>query len=263
MVPATRRALLHGATGLLTALAGCSGLLGGSAEQTRTASSEGSAAGPASGSTTDPETLLLRVATDRPPVWLSEPNGEGDGRPTPRERDRWRDSIVVDDSARADRLSVVDRVDRDRVESFLAATEFATETVYVETGAVEECFRLDLCHVSWTPTEISTDYARRSRPYTERCAVDEWVTETRLIRIPDAIEAEDVDSYSSSVGTGVCDRRRSRGESAGGGGSRPGDERGTGTGTTTGSGPGTTTDTETGTTTGSGPGTTTDAGGGQ
>jgi hypothetical protein len=204
---------------------------------------------------TDPETLLLRAATDHPPVWMSEPNSEGDGRPTPRERDRWRDSIVVDDSARADRLSVVDRVDRERVESFLAATEFATETVYVETGAVEECFRLDLCHVSWTPTEVSTDYARRSRPYTERCAVDEWVTETRLIRIPDAIEAEDVDSYSSSVGTGVCDRRRRRGESAGGGGSRPGDERDSGTGTTT--------DTGAETTTGSGTGTTTDAGGGQ
>lgn len=37
MVPSTRRALLYGAAGLATGLAGCNGLLDGSAESTRTA----------------------------------------------------------------------------------------------------------------------------------------------------------------------------------------------------------------------------------
>ncbi|MEF8843531.1 MAG: hypothetical protein V5A62_18220 [Haloarculaceae archaeon] len=212
MVPPTRRALLHGAAGLATGLAGCSGLLDDSAESTRTVPRDGSNGGPASGSVTDPETLLLRVATGRPPIWLATSNSEDSGRPTASERDRWRDSIVVDDTPRADRLSVVDTADREQVELFFGATDFATETIYVEMGAVEECFRLDLCHVSWTPTEISTDYTRQSRPYTERCAVDEWVIEARLIRIPDALEADDVNSYSSSIGTGACDRRQGRAE---------------------------------------------------
>jgi hypothetical protein len=212
MVPPTRRALLHGAAGLTTALAGCSGLLDGSAESTRTAPRDGSDGGPESGSVTDPETLLLRVDTDRPPIWLAKSNDEADGRPTASERDRWRESIVIDDTTRADRLGVVESVDRERVESFLAATDFEVETVYIEMGAVEECFRLDLCHISWTPTEISTDYARRTRSYTERCEVDEFVVEARLIRIPDAVEADDVNGYSSSVGTGACDRRQGRAE---------------------------------------------------
>lgn len=216
MVPLTRRALLLGAAGLATGLAGCSGLLDGSAESTNTAPRDGSDGGSASGSVTDPEPLLLRVDTDGPPIWLAKPNGEADDRPTASERDRWRESIVVDAPARADRISVVDDADREQVESFFAATDFAAETVYVEMGAVKDCFRLELCHVSWTPTEISTDYSRESRSYTERCAVDEWVVEARLIRIPDAIEADDVNGYSSSVGTGTCNRRGERAEGDGG-----------------------------------------------
>jgi hypothetical protein len=179
MVPPTRRALLHGAAGLATGLAGCSGLFDGSAESTRTAPRDGSNGGPASGSVRDPETLLLRVATDRPPLWLAKSNSEDSGRPTASERDRWRDSIIVDDTDRADRLSIADTVDREQVESFLGATDFAVETVYVEMGAVEECFRLDLCHISWTPTEISTDYIRRSRSYTECSFKSEFVSPVR------------------------------------------------------------------------------------
>ena len=233
MVPPTRRALLHGAAGLTTALAGCSGLLDGSTESTRTAPRDSSGGGPASGSVTDPETLLLRVDTDRPPIWLTTSNSDSGGRPTASERDRWRESIVIDDTARANRLGVVDSVDRERIESFFAATDFTAETVYVEMGAVEECFRLHLCHISWTPTEISTDYTRRTRSYTARCAVDEWVIEARLIRIPDAIEADNVNGYSSSVGTGACDRRQARAEGASGADPASAGESNTRPGTTT------------------------------
>jgi hypothetical protein len=233
MVPPTRRALLHGAAGLTTALAGCSGLLDGSTESTRTAPRDGSGGGPGSGSVTDPETLLVRVDTDRPPIWLARPNSEAGGRPTASERDRWRESIVIDDTARADRLDVVENVDREQVESFLAATDFEVETVYVEMGAVEECFRLDLCHIGWTPTEISTDYTRRTRSYTERCAVDEWVIEARLIRIPDDVEADDVNTYSSSVGTGACDRGQGRAEGEAGAASASTSESNTRTETAT------------------------------
>jgi hypothetical protein len=160
--------------------------------------------------------LLLRVDADRPPVWLARPDSDVDGRPTASEREHWREHIVVDDSARAERLSVADTVDHDRVQSFAAATDFGTETVYVEIGSVAECFRLTLCQISWTPTAISTDYVRLSRPYTERCTANEHVVEARLIRIPDAIAADNVNSYSSSVGTGACDQRRGRTETESG-----------------------------------------------
>jgi len=238
MVPPTRRALLHGAAGLAAALAGCGGLLDGSAESTRTAPRDGRG-GSTSGSETNPESLPLRVDADRPPIWFAESSGGDAGRPTASDRDRWRDSFVVDDSGRAERVGVAESADRERVESFLAATDFEAETVYVETSQVEACFRLDLCRVGWTPTEISTDYARRSRSYTERCEVDEWVFEARLIRIPDALDADSVNGYSSSIGTGACDRRRGRAEGASGGGPGPASESGGRTeATATGSGGG-------------------------
>ncbi|WP_220132664.1 hypothetical protein [Halorhabdus salina] len=66
---------------------------------------------------TVPESLLLRVDTDRPPIWLDGSDGESDGRPTAIDPDNWRD-FIVDDSARADRVTVSDRVDSGQVESF-------------------------------------------------------------------------------------------------------------------------------------------------
>ncbi|SFP85005.1 hypothetical protein SAMN05216277_11041 [Halolamina pelagica] len=164
-----------------------------------------------SGSTTDPETHLVRVDTDRPPLWLVRSDDDGD-RPTASRRDGWRDSIIVDDADRAGRISVADSVDRDAVESFFAATEFDAEAVYVEMGEVRACFRLDLCHLGWSSTGISTDYTRESRPYTDHCEADAWVIEARLIRIPDPLDADEVTSYSSSIGTGVCDRQHAASE---------------------------------------------------
>lgn len=213
MVPLTRRTLLSGAVGLTTALAGCSGLQDGADGSTRTAPRDDGPDGPVSGSTTDPETHLVRVSTERPPIWLAEAD---DGQPTASQRTRWRDHIVVDDAARADRISVADAVASDQLESFLSATEFDAETVYIEMGEVRECFRLDLCQIGWSSTEISTDYSRRTRPYTAHCEVDESVIEARLIRIPDPLDADDVTSYSSSIGTGVCDRQHARADGEGG-----------------------------------------------
>ena len=235
MVPPTRRALLQGAAGLTVALTGCSSLTDDSTEPTPTASEDTVTDGPASGSVTDPDVLLLRMNTDRPPIWLGNPDSEGDGRPAPSERNRWRDSIIVDDSARAERINVADAVDSDPVESFLAETDFESETIFIEMGQVEECFRLELCQIRWTPTEISTDYARLTRSYTERCEVDEWLLEARLIRIPDALEEDNVNTYSSSIGGGSCDQRQARAEGESGSVSSAGEST-TRTGTATDSG---------------------------
>lgn len=203
MVSPTRRSLLRGAAASAAVFAGCGGRLGGSSEASGD-SRETTPTGPGSGSTTDPTTLAFRVDTNRPPIWLADPDG-ADGRPTANERDRGRELFVVDGPDRADRVGVADRVDDEQVRSFLDATAFDNETVLVERATIEECFELDLCRVSWSTNEISTDYARRVRPYTVRCEADARVVAVRLVRLPASLNADDVTGFSSSIGSGGCD----------------------------------------------------------
>jgi hypothetical protein len=219
MVPLTRRRLLHGAAGLAAGLAGCSGVeeLGGSTRTpSPTADRDGS--GTTATSTTDPETIRVRVADGRPPVWLADPE-RNDGRPTPGDRSRHLSAIVVDSRSRAERVELVDVPAAEDARSFIANTSFDRETVYVENHRVRDCFRLDLCRVSWGPSRVETDYARTVLPYNERCGADEWAAESWLIRIPTALSDEEVNSHSTSVGSGVCDRTAGPGRATGEGGS--------------------------------------------
>jgi len=234
-----RRESLALAAGTAASLAGCSGFASSSPETTRAspATERTAAAGPSSGTETDPGEILVRVDTDRQPIWLAD---EDDGRPTPRPDARHVVSVVVDSEARAGRLSVAPEVDGTRVASFLSATDFGDETVFLETIQVEECFRLELCRISWGPEKVSTDYTRRSRRWDEPCAVGERPFESRLIRIPDAISAADIGAGSTSIGTGACRRSGTRPEASGDGGSGPsmpddaGSDPPTGTSATTG-----------------------------
>ncbi|MEF8829743.1 MAG: hypothetical protein V5A49_11955 [Haloarcula sp.] len=220
MVPSTRRALLHGACGLATVLAGCSGMFEGSDESTRTASENDGSAAPGAGSESDPDAVVTRVDADRQPVWLG--NGS---RPTENRHSRGIESEVIDTAAKADRLAVAEDVDRSLIEPFLDGTDFDTETVYIQSVTVEECFRLTLCQISWTTNKISTDYGRVSRPYDELCAAGNTVYAIWVIRIPDTLDADDINSYSSSIGGHGCDDRRVGAEGEGGGGSAPSSDR--------------------------------------
>jgi hypothetical protein len=216
-----RRESLALAAGAAASLAGCSGFASsssGTASESPTAG-QPAADGPASGTAMAPEVILVRADTDRQPVWLADGDGEDDGRPTPRPDARHIDSVVVDSEARAGRLSVDPEADGARVASFLSETDFGDETVVVETIQVEECFRLELCRISWQPETLSTDYTRRSRHWDEPCAVDERVFESRLIRIPDALDADDVGARSTSIGTGACRPGGSGSRATGEGGS--------------------------------------------
>ena len=203
-----RRESLTLFAGVAATLAGCNGLAGSSSSSSDVAGNGERTVtdGPSSGTETDPEAHLVRVHSDGQPVWLSD--SDGDGPPTPRRRERHLDSIIVDTDARAERLSMANDVDAESAGAFLDATDFDSETVYIETIRVEECFRLDLCHISWQADEVSTDYSRRTRPYDERCGADKRVFETRLIRIPDPLNADSVRGYGSSTGTGACHRSR-------------------------------------------------------
>ncbi|MBX0346785.1 hypothetical protein [Haloarcula pellucida] len=206
MVPPTRRRVLHGAAGLASALAGCGGLLDGTGESSRTSPTATAGESDFAGSESDPENLAIRADTDRPPVWLADPDQADGGRPTESEHSYLRTNALVDSRERADRVAVADVPGADRVGAFLDATAFDSETVYVETHQVGECFRLELCSVSWRPDEVQTDYARVTRPYDEACRADRKVFAVRLVRIPAALDADSVNGFGSSIGSGSCDR---------------------------------------------------------
>lgn len=207
MVPPTRRRVLQAAAGLALALPGCNELLDGTAESTRTPTANGAvAAGPYSGSDTDPALVALRTDEERPPIWLADPD-EGDAdRPTPDDMHRLIGGTVIDTRARADRISIADGSAAERARTFLAETDFDSQTIYLDTNRVEACFTLELCRIAWQPNHVETDYGRVLRPYDERCEADEQVYEARLIRIPEPLDSDNVNRYSSSTGSGACDR---------------------------------------------------------
>lgn len=210
-----RRESLAALTGAAASLAGCSGFGSGSSESSPTPAADGEPTGdgPGHGSTGDPDTLLVRTGTERPPLWLTD--GDDDGRPAADERRHYHDSEVLDTVSRADSLTAVESVDASRVDDFLDATDFGTETLYLETTQVEACFELMLCRIAWGPRRVSTDYGRRTLPWDEPCEADERVFEARLIRIPDAISADDVNSHSSSIGGNPCGAGGPRAEGSG------------------------------------------------
>ena len=89
----------------------------------------------------------------------------------------------------------------------LPKSDFDTETVFLESVPVEECYRLQLCRIGWQSSEIRTDYTRVLRPYDEACAVDTTVYESRFVRLPTVLDADAVRSFQTSVsGSGHCTR---------------------------------------------------------
>jgi len=221
MVPSTRRALLHSACGLATMLAGCSGMFEGSDESRRTASENDDSSVPGAGTVSDPEAVVSRVDTDRRPVWLDD----GNGRPTESRHSRRLVSEIIDTASKADQITLAEDMDRSTIDPFLDETDFETETVYLQSAIVEECFRLTLCQISWTTDKISTDYGRVSRPYDELCTAGNKVYSVWFIRIPDTVNAEDVSSYSSSIGGSSCDGQRASAEGGSGSGTAPSSDR--------------------------------------
>jgi hypothetical protein len=215
MFPLTRRRLLYVATAITGGLAGCSRFTGGEASSTRSVSSDGAAV-PESDTVTDPPMVHRRAAV--PPIRLTDPDSDHTETPQRESSPRLNQYEVIDSQSRARRLTITDGMDGDELSSFVSATNFDSETLYLETQQVKECFRLQLCYVSWQSKKIQTDYTRTLRPYDESCTVDEHVFESRLVRLPVALDAESINSYGSSIsGSGRCNRSGSaRSEGASG-----------------------------------------------
>jgi hypothetical protein len=215
MVPLTRRRFLQGAVGLAAGLSGCNGVEGlNRSTQTSSPTVGHGDSDRSTDSTTTPETTRVRVADSRPPIWLTDPERD-DGRPTRGDDSRLLSSVIVDSQSRADRVEIVDVPAAEDARSFIASTSFDRETVYIQNHRVKDCFRLDLCHASWRSTTVETDYARLLLPYDERCAANDWAAESWLIRIPAALSENDVNGYSTSVGSAACDQTAGPGGATG------------------------------------------------
>ena len=214
MVPPTRRRLLQVAAATAGSLAGCSGLTGtGESTNSETA---GMRDDPDGNRETDPPAVVRRAATERPPIVLGSRETEtaDSERLSPRVRSNH---AVIDSRSEAERLNVAPGIDSEEVTAFVDETAFDEATLYLETRRVEACFRLQLCDVRWQPDEVDTSYVRQIRPWDEACEAEQYVTESRLVRIPAALDADEVHGYGSSVSSGgSCEDRRVVARSVGG-----------------------------------------------
>ena len=199
----SRRRLLRSTAALFgaSALAGC----GGSSSSTGTAR-VGPDADPPEDALTDPTHVSLRnpdkerIVRD-PESATDEPDADSAADGMPR-FDRWRHDLVVD-TDRADALTFADVDGVDEAERFLDETDFASESVYIEERTIEECYELQLCWIRWTESEIETDYARILRDADVACEADATDVVSNLIRIPAALNPDEIRSYGSSSG-GRC-----------------------------------------------------------
>ncbi|MFD1598535.1 hypothetical protein [Halobellus rarus] len=198
----TRRRLLQSVAAALSAsaLAGC----GGSGSTSGTAS-VGPDASPPEDALTDPTHVSLRNSELAPIV--EERDSETDASESDtagtRRFDDWQHDLVVD-AERAASLTFADVDGADEARALLEETDFESESVYVEGHVVPECYERRLCWVRWTDSEIETDYARILRDADVACEADADDFVTNLIRIPAALNPDDVRSYGSSGGSGPC-----------------------------------------------------------
>lgn len=205
MIPFTRRRLLRGAAAaLLAGAAGCNGEDGRSVTGTP---GEGRFDG------TVPEHYSLRNAENEPPLRLdpSTETATGTERASPERRVRRARGFVASEEA-ANRVAFADVEGADGARRFLADTDYESETVYVETRSVRECYSLSLCDVSWTQSSIHTYYGSVYRDADVACDADATDAVSTLIRIPEALDPDAVRNHGSGWGSSGCHlRRRARG----------------------------------------------------
>lgn len=207
-----RRESLAAVAGIAGTLAGCTAFDGDSSmtSHSPTVTERSVSDGPKSGVLSDPALLKGRSDGPDPPIRFG-------GQDTMERHNRFGrrrvlESTVIDTQSRANQLAVGPGIDREQVDTFVSATTFDTETLYLEQAEIGACFTLNLCRIAWQPDEVSTDYGQQTRPYTERCKADQQVFEARLIRLPDSLDSDEVRSFSRSIGTASCGGDSARAE---------------------------------------------------
>lgn len=223
----TRRQFLTVLTGLAGGLAGCAGQSG---ESSRSVSETNRPTVPDENAAVDPPMIQRRSTTQQPIRLRAAQTQDGGASSDEETRDdesfrrlRRGTNEVIDTAAKAGRLVSNEDGDGDDSElsEFIAATDFEAETLYLEPRQIEQCYRLSLCYVSWQDDDIRTAYGRRLRPYDEQCAADQTVIETRLIRLPVALDADAISGLGTSVRSGRCGRSAETAENASAGDDQP------------------------------------------
>lgn len=195
-MPPTRRALLSAAAAATAALAGCNRTTTSPRGTTPTETAGDAPTNPdADGAI---EFGYLRGDDDRALAWR-----EREDRSTDDVR-RHPGTFVVDGDDRASTLRYADVPGADEVEAFVADTDFETETVLVDQSPVEDCYRLDLCGVSWSTTELDFEYGWVALPWDHPCQRERKVTEARFVRIPEPLEDADVRGRGASYRPEPC-----------------------------------------------------------
>jgi hypothetical protein len=216
MVPHSRRDVLHVASAIAaTGLAGCSGVTNTTDTPSPTEAVEGA---PGSGGTPAGELPVFQLrATAAVPIATGERETEtdvvsGERRPPRQQRHEIIDSKRAASTLRInERAGLTEAVERpgDALAAFLDETDFSAQTVVLESNAVADCFELRLCTVDWSDSSVETDYTRVLRAYDEPCATRRSAYESRLIRIPEALDGDAINSYSTGIGSsGRCHEQR-------------------------------------------------------
>ena len=200
-----RRRLLAGAAALLSGLAGCS--------ETTTDTDSAPGERRAENVARDPDLVSLRGPESGDPLaWLPPEDAAGPGDAAadsssaaasdpPPDSSRWG---IVASRSRADRLRFADVDGAAEARRFVAETDFTEETLYLDHQNVGECFALKLCYVTWSQTEIDTQYGRYYRDADVSCRTDATDEMAWLVRVPDALDPDEVSSRGSGTSSGGC-----------------------------------------------------------
>ena len=156
----------------------------------------------------DPPRVTLRGSGMEPNVVSETPTETASSDDDQSDRDRIDDwaHYLVSNAEDASALTFADVDGAADARSFLDATDFSSQTIYVERHLVDECFRQRLCWARWTENNIETDYARILRDADVACEANAQVAVTYLIRLPVTLEPGQINSYSSGSGGGPCPR---------------------------------------------------------
>ncbi|WP_202935131.1 hypothetical protein [Halorussus amylolyticus] len=162
---------------------------------------------------------MLRDSGEESPVVLptdeDDSNDETTAESPPETRpESGRRSGFVATEGEAARVWFGDVDGADEARKFVANTDFDAETLYVETRPVGECQTLELCSVTWSDTDIDTQYGGGYRDADVSCDADARVSVSTLIRIPERIDPEHVNSHGSGWSSSGCRRERPREERA-------------------------------------------------
>jgi len=225
----TRRGVLLGAAGLLAGLAGCNEdpeSTGTPAERAPTDPGEPRDLGDTG--TRDPEQYALRGDDGGGTIaWFTEDaessgdsagsgdgtdetNGDGgatdSGTIPPHER---RDGGLITDEATAATLSFADVEGAEEARAFVESTDFDSESVYLHQTPLGDCYRLELCSVSWGE-EVSLWYVPVLENYDVACSSEERDTLATFVRVPVALDAGRTVEVERSNRAGRCGRPRDR-----------------------------------------------------